>query len=173
MVQVAELSPGMSGALATLRGLPRTEIRRLETQMLRMPQVDCPLQHHFAPGVYVRQCFMPAGSQILGHRHKTEHLNIVMYGRATVGILGDAEGELTEVIGPCVFASKPGVRKILRIWEDMLWGTVHVTGETNLQRLEAELIEKSPEFEDHQSEIESFQRRLESRLSRKGQKCLG
>jgi len=101
------------------------------------PQVDCPLKHHFAPGVYIREIFMPAGAVVIGKIHKTEHFNIIQQGRVRIF---DPEGAL-ELAGPVTFVSKPGVQKVLYIAEDTVWSTVHLTDERDLEKLEAALIE--------------------------------
>lgn len=117
----------------------------MEAVLLKVPQADCPVTHRFAPGVYAREIFMPAGTVVVGHEHKTEHFNIISKGRASVRI-GDA---IEEIIAPCTFVSKPGVRKALFIKEDMVWTTIHVTEETDLQKLEDLLIVKSHQWLEH------------------------
>lgn len=120
-----------------------------ESEMLKMPQVNCPLAHHFTPGLYIREILMPAGSLIIGHKHKTEHANIVMRGKALVSMNGIAH----TIAAPAIFTSKPGVRKVLYIIEDMIWVTTHVTDETDLKKVEEMLIEKSEAFLKHEKEL--------------------
>jgi quercetin dioxygenase-like cupin family protein len=115
------------------------DIPKLENSMLSMEQVDCSLVHRFAPGVYLREIFMPAGSFVLGHEHNTEHLNIVIRGRARVLI----DGVIQEIVAGDTFVSGAGVRKTLYILEDTVWQTVHPTDETNVEKLETLLITKS------------------------------
>lgn len=105
-------------------------------------QVDCPLKHHFAPGVYIREIFMPAGAIVLGKIHKTEHFNIVQQGR----LLIFSEEGAHEIKAPCTFVSKPGVQKVLYIAEDTVWSTVHLTEERDLEKLEAALIEPDDSY---------------------------
>lgn len=132
--------------------LPRIE--RLEASLLELPQLDIPVEHFFAPGVYMRQVRMPKDAFVIGHCHKTEHLNVVISGRATVMI----DGVKHEIVGPCTFKSGVNVRKVLYIREPMIWATVHPTHETNLDRLEEELIVKSDAFLNHAArEIETLQ----------------
>jgi hypothetical protein len=107
--------------------------------------VECPHAHRFAPGVYLREIFMPAGSFIIGHEHLTKHFNVVLAGRALVMIDGVAH----DIIGPCTFVSEPGVRKVLHVIEDMTWQTIHPTEETNLAKLETQLIRHSPSYDQH------------------------
>ena len=110
-------------------------------ELIKMEQVDAPVEHKFSPGVYVRQITMPAGTFVIGHKHKTQHLNIVMTGRAKVMMNGIVE----EIVAPCIFESQAGVQKVLLIEEDMVWATVH-TNPDNCQdvvKLEESLIDVS------------------------------
>lgn len=118
------------------------KIELVEKQLLDFPQVDVPLVHLFGPDVYLRTVKMPKGSIVIGHEHKTEHFNIVLSGSATLGVGVDA----VEIKAPMIFVSKPGVRKVLQIHEDMIWTTIHPTKETDLTKLEDQLIVKSETF---------------------------
>ena len=82
---------------------------------------------------------MPSGTMVVGHVHKTEHFNIVLTGRAVVY----CEGMTSKVEAPCMFKSGAGAQKVLYIQEDMRWMTVHPTQETDVERLEDMLVDKS------------------------------
>lgn len=90
-----------------------------------------PLTHSFSEGVYAREIFMPKGMVVVGHEHKTTHLNIVSVGSAYVWM----NGEKTFIKAPYTFESKAGVRKVLYILEDMFWTTIHKTEERDLDKL--------------------------------------
>lgn len=120
-------------------------IDALEARLLHLPQTEVPLIHSFAPGVYLREVTMRAGTFVIGQRHKTEHFNIVLTGRARV-LIGD--GQVATVQAPCVLKSNAGIRKVLLIEEEMRWITIHPTKETDIPTLEAMLIEKTPAFID-------------------------
>lgn len=117
------------------------QIAYIGHELAKLPQTECPLKHHFAPGVYVREIFMPADTIIIGHIHKTEHLNILVQGACF--IVHD-DGSREELRAPLTFVSKAGVQKVLYIIEDMIWQTVHVTTETDIEKLEAMLTEPAP-----------------------------
>lgn len=102
-------------------------------------EIECPLHHAFAPGIYLRTIKMPAGSVIVGAEHRTEHFNIVHRGRAEVMI----DGIIEEITAPCVFVSKPGIRKVLYIKEDMEWSTVHATDLTDPEEIERQITVKT------------------------------
>lgn len=117
----------------------REEISLLVEHMKNIDQVPCPVTHRFAPGVYLREIYMPADTIVIGKIHKTEHFNILLMGAC---LIVHEDGTREELIAPCTFVSKPGVQKVLYIIEPMIWQTVHVTDETNLERLEELLITK-------------------------------
>jgi hypothetical protein len=121
-------------------------IEQAEGRLLDAPQLEMPLTHRFAPGVYLREILMPAGAIVIGQQHKTEHFNIVISGKLNVMINGVVE----HLVAPCIFKSGVDVRKVLYIIEDTRWITVHPTDETDLVKLEELLILKSPTFLRHQ-----------------------
>jgi hypothetical protein len=148
---------------AEMRSVPTEErraewlelIEYIEAEMLKLPQVECPLTHRFAPGIYLREIFMPAGSMIIGHQHRTEHFNVILQGRAKVMM----DGVMHDVVAPCTIKSEPNVRKILYIQEDMIWQTLHpmdVAGldpqnPEHISMLENELVIKSQTYLRHQA----------------------
>jgi len=156
-VQKTDELPGVQ----TIPSPSNAQIERLEAELLKVEQVECPLNHRFAPGVYMREIFMPKGTFIIGHEHKTEHLNVVLCGRASVLIDGVAQ----EIVAPCTFKSGIGVRKLLFIHEDMIWATIHPTHETNVEQLEAALIIKSDTYLSHQAQLQFEQLRLKQEES--------
>lgn len=116
----------------------REKVRSMAARMLRRNPIEAPVSHYFSPGLYLREIRMAAGSIVVGKIHKTEHFNILVQGACLI-IHEDFTRE--ELRAPMVFVSKPGVQKVLYILEDMIWMTTHVTEETDLIKLEDELIE--------------------------------
>ena len=137
----------------------KDKIAYLTRELSTVPQAECPLKHYFAPGVYIREIFMPAGAIIIGKIHKTEHFNIIQQGRVSI-IHDDYSHE--ELKAPHTFVSRPGVQKVLYIHEDTVWSTVHLTEERDLEKLEAALIEPAdyPVF-DRTLERQAIERALE------------
>ena len=121
------------------------KVNSLQAFMLEQPQVKCEVFHRFAPGIYVREVSMPAGTLAIGHWQKTDHLNIMLKGRVTV--LND-DGTTTELVAPTTFVGKPG-RKIGYIHEDMVWQNVYATTETDVEKLEAALLDKDAVWGEH------------------------
>ena len=126
-----------------LRRDKRASIHALEDALFDLPdEVKGDLEelttHHFAPGVYARELFIPKGSILTGKIHKTEHLNIV-----SQGVIAVATEEGQKLIkAPCTFVSKPGTKRAGYALEDTTWTTIHVTEETDLEKIEDQVIAK-------------------------------
>lgn len=102
-------------------------------------EVDCPVTHRFTDGCYLREIFMPKGTTIVGKIHATEHFNIILEGEVTVATV---EG-VKRYQGPSTFVSKAGVQKVVYMHSDCRWQTVHVTDETDLDKIEQQVIVES------------------------------
>ena len=122
------------------------DVERLEAAFLKEEQADCPVQHHFGPGVYIREVVLPTGAYVIGHRHKTPHVNIMLEGRLT---LFNQDGSRTELTAPQTFVGGAG-RKIAYIHETVRWQNVYATDETDVETLETQLLDKSLSFEEAQ-----------------------
>jgi hypothetical protein len=118
---------------------PADEIDEIEAKLLGFPQIDCPVVHHFGPGIYIREVRLPANSLILGHKHKTDHTNILISGK--LRFLNEG-GNVVELVGPCVLNSNAG-RKIAYIVEDVIWQNVYATDERDIEKLDEAFVCKS------------------------------
>ncbi|MBC8642134.1 hypothetical protein IAG25_35605 [Caballeronia sp. EK] len=128
----------MSSELTTTDNRPmRERVFALEDELARLPQVECPVWHHFAPGLYARKMLIPKGVTLTGAVHKTEHLCIVS-GDMTV-TTDDGVKRLTDA--HAILVSKPGAKRAGYAHEDTYWTTVHATDETDLDKLVEELTE--------------------------------
>lgn len=135
--------------LAVRQFITPDQIERLESVMLNMEQVEIPVEHRFADGVYGRMATFPKGTFAIGHAHHKDCHNIVLKGKVAVAI----EGVVTMIEAPCVFTSKAYDRKVGYVLEELVWLTVHATEETDLELLEKELIWKSPAFLAHEARM--------------------
>lgn len=135
---------------------PVDATEQIEAQLLQLPQVDCPVLHHFGHGVYIREVRMPAGSLILGHRHKHKHTNILVSGR--LKFLNEG-GDVVELTAPAVITSNPG-RKLAYILEDTVWQNVYATQERDVEKLEQLLLDKSEAWLDHKDRVFKLQESL-------------
>ena len=126
------------------------QIDGLVKEFLKEEQVECPVTHHFAPDIYVREIFMPAGTVVIGHKHRTEHFNTILKGKCRV-IIGEDIHELT---APCVFVSAAGAQKIVNVLEDTVWQTTHANpdNETDVDTLENRYVIKDVAITESQKE---------------------
>lgn len=95
-----------------------------------------PLIHRFAPGMYVREIFMPAGVWFTTRVHKTGHPFVIVSGLVSI-YLGAGETQL--INGPFVGITEPGTRRVIYTHEDTKWITFHATHLTDLVAIESEL----------------------------------
>lgn len=124
--------------VATLQTPFKERVSTLCRELAKLEQTDCPLVHRFAPGVYLREIHMPADTIVIGRVHKTKHFNVLLQGAA---LIVHEDGSREELRAPMTFVSEAGVQKVLYIIEDMIWQTIHVTPETDMAKLEADLVE--------------------------------
>ena len=121
----------------------REKIYSLESALEALPKeshVDCDslLTHFFAPGVYVRQMFIPKGLVVTGKIHKTRHVSIISKGKVSVA----TERGLEILEGPHTFINEPGDKRAVYAHEDTTWTTIHPTDETDLAKIEDEVVAK-------------------------------
>lgn len=120
----------------------RAKLYALQAAVGTLPEVEMPLQHVFAPGAYARTIFIPAGSVIVGKIHKHQHLNILSMGHVTVYTEGGGEEDMH---GPLTMVSPPGTKRAVYAHTDTVWTTIHLTNETDLDKIEEHVIAKTYE----------------------------
>lgn len=118
----------------------RKQLYALQASLGGLPEVECPLQHVFAPGAYARTIFVPAGTVIVGKIHKHQHLNILSQGEAHV--LTESGG-VERLRGPVTMVSPAGTKRAVYAATDLVWTTIHLTNETDLAKIEDETIAKT------------------------------
>ena len=119
---------------------------------------DLQVKNTFLPGEYHRELWRPAGTLLIGHKHKTDHECRLLSGRLNVY----SEGRVTRYRAGDVWQAKAGFRKATYCPDDCSEGatlvTIHKTDTTDLSVLEDELIEKSAPFKQFQ--LQHFQEAL-------------
>lgn len=102
--------------------------------MLKMPQIDIPLTHFFADGVYGRQGVIPKGCLLTGRIHTQSQLNIISKGKIAV-IKGN--GEEVEILeAPCTFVSPPGTKRVGYTLEETVFTTILGTELSDVSQIE-------------------------------------
>lgn len=152
-----ELANQDEQAIAVLPGARREQILAFQNACAPLDQVDCPLKHSFAPGMYSREICLPAGTFIVGKIHKHAHLNIVTKGRVTVVTeFGKREIHVTD--GPITFTSDAGTKRALYVHEDTIWITIHAVQSADLAEIERDII--APDY----AELDAFLARVRVEL---------
>ena len=124
--------------MSDLAAPSRDQIKRLESHMAQLPQLEIQTRHHFAHGLYAREITIPAGCVLTGKVHAEEHLNIVSKGRIVVW----TEDGMKDVRAPFTMVSRPGTKRVGLAVEETVWTTIHANpqDDTDLTVLEAKLI---------------------------------
>lgn len=110
-------------------------------------QIECPVQHDFVPGMYVRTVFVPAGTLVVTKRHNTTHKFAVLKGRIAVW---------TEKFGVQVLQAPHrgttdfGTIRLAVAIQDTVWTTYHDTEKTDIAELERELATDPQEILEEQ-----------------------
>jgi hypothetical protein len=98
----------------------------------------CPLKHSFGDGLYVREIFIPKGFFGVTKIHKKTHPYFILKGKVRVVT---EDGNIT-ITAPFQGITLAGTRRSLIALEDTIWITVHATNETELDKIEEEIIAK-------------------------------
>jgi quercetin dioxygenase-like cupin family protein len=116
----------------------REQIEQLQAEMVKMPQAELQTEHYFSEsGMYCRKVFRPAGTLIVGKVHKHHHLFLCAMGE----IIAWTENGMKRLQAGDVVESKPGTKRVTLAVTDAIGMTVHRTDKTDLDEIEAELVE--------------------------------
>lgn len=126
-----------NNTLSTVKVPSREEILRLQSEMAKLPQVEVDTEHYFNGGMYCRKVFRRAGTLIVGKIHKSDHFFMCTSGEI---IAWSEKGMITLKAGD-VIESKAGTKRVTLAVKDSIGITVHKTDKTDLDEIEAELIE--------------------------------
>ena len=115
----------------------REQIDKLQAEMVKMPQAELQTEHFFSPGMYCRRVYRSAGTLIVGKVHKEPHFFMCAKGE----IIAWTEVGMRKLQAGDVVESKPGTKRVTLAVTDAIGVTVHRTDKTDLDEIEAELIE--------------------------------
>jgi quercetin dioxygenase-like cupin family protein len=115
----------------------REQIDRLQAEMIKLPQVELATEHFFSPGMYCRKVTRPAGTLIVGKVHKAPHFFVCVKGE----ILAWSETGMRRMQAGDVIESQAGTKRVTLAVVDSIGMTIHKTDKTDLDEIEAELIE--------------------------------
>lgn len=129
-----------------------TELKTLENTLVDPIEIEKinPLEHSFGDGMYVRQIVMPAGQLIVSKIHKQNHPYFILTG--DVSIL--TEDGVVRIDKPYYGMTKAGTKRILYTHKETTWITVQHTHETDLTKIEDEVMAK--DFNAPELTVEAF-----------------
>lgn len=115
-----------------------------------LEETDCPLIHTFSEHTYARSILIRKGTRLVGKTHSTRHLFIMSCG----DIMVSTDDGFRRLRGFNVLDSKPGTKRCGYALEDTIITTVHITDETDPERIvelctipDTELLETSRKLE--------------------------
>lgn len=97
---------------------------------------ECPLIHTFSKGSYARSIFIPKGSKLVGKTHRHRHLLIMSYGDVSM----TTDDGFIRLQGFNVYDSQAGIKRCVYAHEDTVITTIHLTDETDLAKIEEDVI---------------------------------
>ena len=115
----------------------KEEIDRLQVEMSLLPQAELETEHYFAGGMYCRKLIRPAGTLIVGKVHKKDHFFLCAAGE----IIAWSEKGMVRLKAGDIICSKPGTKRVTLAVTDAIGITFHKTDETDLDKIELEMIE--------------------------------
>jgi hypothetical protein len=117
----------------------RAQIERLEQHLVQHEQVAIEAVHRFAAGMYAREITIPADTLMTGKVHRAEHVSIMLSG--VMDVL--TETGMRRVVGPEVFISPSGTKRVGYAHTEVRWITVHLNPDdgTDIELIESRLVE--------------------------------
>jgi quercetin dioxygenase-like cupin family protein len=116
----------------------REQIGNLQVELSKLPQADGMVtDHFFADGMYSRRVFRKAGTLIVGKVHLKDHFFICTKGE----IIAWTENGMKKLTAGDIIECKSGTKRVTLATMDSIGVTVHKTDKTDLDEIEAELIE--------------------------------
>ena len=109
----------------------RAKVEKLEESMLNLPQIHCPIRHHFAPGVYAREITIPKDTVLIGVVHKRDNLVVLSAGKLRLV----TEDGFAEITAPHTMLCKAGSKNAAVALEDAVWTNFFATDETDPDKL--------------------------------------
>jgi hypothetical protein len=113
------------------------QIEKLQSEMVKMPQAELETEHYFSGGMYCRKLTRTAGTLIVGKVHKKDHFFLCAKGE----IIAWTENGMKKLVAGDIIESKQGTKRVTLALTDAIGITCHKTDKTDLDEIEAELIE--------------------------------
>lgn len=109
----------------------------IQAEIEKYDQIDIPIEHFFSEGLYGRHMTVPEDGVVVGKVHKHAHLAILLEGTVRVS----SKYGTALYSAPYVINVNAGDKRAFHAVTKVKYMTVHVTDETDLDKLEQELVE--------------------------------
>lgn len=127
-----------ASSLAAMSPESVDKVRRLETEILALPQTDPETEHLFHAGLYARTVHIPAGAVMTGALIKIATVLIVS-GRVTVF----TEGEPLQIDGYRVLAGAAGRKQAFMAHDDTWLTMLFATDVSDVAEAEAQFTDEA------------------------------
>ena len=101
-----------------------------------MSFVEPDVQHHFGGGVYAKESMIPAGSWLVQHTHKFDHLSILAKGSVELIV----DGAASIIHAPACLTIAAGKHHGIKSLTDVIWYCVHATDCTDEEEVDKVII---------------------------------
>lgn len=108
---------------------------------VNMDPQACEWIHRFAPGMYSREMYVPAGTLMTGAIHRQEHFSVFLEG---VILVPDDEGGSQIIEAPHIEIAQPGTKRVGVALTDVRWVTFHATDKKTVHEAEEDLFTNDP-----------------------------
>lgn len=123
----------------------RERIMALETRLAELPQVEIPIEHHFAAGIYARTMIAPRGTMLTGKIYKVPQMIILNSGEITIR----SEFFNGRIRGPHIYESPVGAKRFGFCHTDVVWTCLTSVKATNVEDAEKEVYAETYEELDY------------------------
>lgn len=111
-------------------------------------ELDVPIDHYHAKGLYGRRMYASASTLIISKVHCSQQFTIALKGRCRVL---DQDGNKYDIEAPSVFVTEKGTQRALYCYDDVEWITVHASDSTDIDEIEKRIFCNS--FEEFNSKM--------------------
>jgi hypothetical protein len=125
-------------------GVPFIEaLKLIEDEMLKRGGIKGKgqVQHRYADGVYCREYYMVPGQVAVSMMHRKKNFLVLLTGEVTIW----SESGKSRLKAPQLLTTWPGTKRIVKAHTEVTIVTFQGSHETNLEKLEEELMVPSDE----------------------------
>ena len=134
-----DLTPRAIAPVVLPKGDPTPEqLGRFAAVLAAAPQIEIPVEHFFAPGMYVRKCTIQADAYVLGKKHRHKHPTMLTKGECTI----NTDKGMVRITAPHIWISQEGAQRALYTHSECEFVTVHLNPDDtqDLEAIEADVI---------------------------------